>query len=347
MSARGYEADLLTALEAMEGANLTFDRRGIGAWDNIWLLPAEPPYDLVGGGITILESRTRDAAGRRVVVFTAGHIGFRQSLLVRAADASRLGRHRDLTGADRVGVLAGTTGEARLLELTGITGADGVLAAGTRVETAMGEVVADGTGGYAITAAGATAGLAGRTHLQPSRADQPPVVYLPDEAALLQALAAGEIDAVARGEAGNLVAARSAEGAFVVTALDARVETGGFALAAADAELAACLDRHLAHRRRAHRLPAVARRSRDLPATSADVVCPGMSARQRCARTAAAVAPLSAPPRSERVTTRRLPAVDEAPAHPRIPGLPFRTPEEEWCPCSRPPRSKPGKGVST
>ena len=79
---RGYEADLLTALEAMEGTNLVFDRR-IAARVGIWLLPAEPRDDLVGGGITILESRTRNAAGRREIVFTAGHIEFRQSLLVR------------------------------------------------------------------------------------------------------------------------------------------------------------------------------------------------------------------------------------------------------------------------
>ena len=32
----------------------------------------------------------------------------------------------------------------------------------------------------------------------------------------------------------------------MVTALDSRVETGGFAVAAADAELVACLDRHIA-----------------------------------------------------------------------------------------------------
>ena len=69
---RGYEADLLTALEAMEGANRTFDRGGIGAWDGIWQQPVGPEYDIVGGGITILDSRTRDAAGKGVVVFTAG-----------------------------------------------------------------------------------------------------------------------------------------------------------------------------------------------------------------------------------------------------------------------------------
>ena len=143
---RGYEADLLTALEAMRGVNLSFSRHGIAAWEGIWLLPAGPGYDLVGGGITILESRTRDATGRAAIVFTAGHIEFRQSLLVRAEDEGRLARHQDLTSADRVGVLAGTTGEARLLELTGIIDAYGVLAAGTRVETAAGVVVADGSG---------------------------------------------------------------------------------------------------------------------------------------------------------------------------------------------------------
>ena len=39
---RGYEADLLTAIEAMEGVNLSFLRRGIAAWEDIWLLPVGP-----------------------------------------------------------------------------------------------------------------------------------------------------------------------------------------------------------------------------------------------------------------------------------------------------------------
>ena len=78
------------------GADLSFTRRGIAAWDGIWLLPSGPRYDIVGGGITIIESRTRAADGGRGIVFTAGHIEFRQSLLVRAADAERLARHRDL-----------------------------------------------------------------------------------------------------------------------------------------------------------------------------------------------------------------------------------------------------------
>ena len=61
----GYEADLLTALEAMEGAGLSFSRRGIASWDDIWLQSADAGYDIVGGGITILDSRTRDAAGEK------------------------------------------------------------------------------------------------------------------------------------------------------------------------------------------------------------------------------------------------------------------------------------------
>ena len=59
---RGYEADLLSALEAVDGANLSFDRRGIAAWDGIWLRPAGPEYDIVGGGITILDSRSLPAS---------------------------------------------------------------------------------------------------------------------------------------------------------------------------------------------------------------------------------------------------------------------------------------------
>lgn len=242
---RGYEADLLSALEAMESAGLTFSRRGIAHWDSIWLQSAGSEYDIVGGGITILESRTRDAAGKQVVVFTGGHITFRQSLLVRAADAERLASHADLTSDVRVGALAGTTGEFRLLELTGLVDANGVLAAGTRVETTQGTVTADGSANYVITAAGATENLAGRQHLYPPDETMPQVVYLGDESGeveLIAALRTGKIDALAQGEVGNRDAARIADGALAVTALDVAVEHGGFTLAVEDAALAACLD---------------------------------------------------------------------------------------------------------
>ena len=193
----GYEADLLTALEAMRGANLKFTRTGIDEWAGIWRLAAGPDYDIVGGGITVIESRTRDAAGREAIVFTRGHIRFRQSLLVRATDASRLSRYADLTARHKVGVVRGTTGEIRLLELM--------------------------------------------------RHALPRIVALPDETALIEALLDGSIDAVARGEIGNRAVERPYAGKLRVTALDTRVETGGFALAAADRDLAACIGQHVGH----------------------------------------------------------------------------------------------------
>ena len=76
---QGYEADLLTALEMMEGVGLSFSRAAIPEWPGIWLKSAEPAYDMIGGGITILDSRTKDAAGTPRVVFTSGHVKFRQS----------------------------------------------------------------------------------------------------------------------------------------------------------------------------------------------------------------------------------------------------------------------------
>ena len=245
---KGYEADLLTAVEAMDHPRLSFNRQAIALWDGIWLQAASPQYDIVGGGITILDSRTRDARGNRVVTFTSGHITFRQSLLVRSEDAGRLAAYSDLTEDVRVGALAGTTGEHRLLELVGLVDEEGILAAGARVDTPSGAVVADGSAEYVITAAGESPNLAGRTRLYPPTRDMPQVVYLGDAAGekeLLDALADGRIDALARGEVGNRDATQASGGAFAVTALDEDVEVGGFALAADDSDLVACLDERL------------------------------------------------------------------------------------------------------
>ena len=243
---RGYEADLLSALEVMEGSGFVFERRAIGEWPDIWLAPAGGDYDIVGGGITIREDRTRDAAGNTVVAFTNGHIDFRQSLLVRSVDAPRLSSHDRLTSEARVGVLAATTGEARLLQLTGLADGDGVLAAGVRIVTGDGEVTADGSDRYYITAAGAAPELEGRQMLHPADDMMPQVVYPGEEAELLAALRDGEVDAIARGEIGNADAAHNSDGDFVVTALDQEeVEHGGFAVGADDVELLKRLNRHL------------------------------------------------------------------------------------------------------
>ena len=241
----GYEADLLTALEAMKDIGLSFSRRGIAPWDDIWLQSAGPEYDIVGGGITILDSRRRDATGKQVVLFTSGHIAFRQSLLVRTEDSDRLVAYADLTSDVRVGVLEGTTGEFRLLELVGLVGPDGVLSSGVQVDTPHGTVVADGSQDFIITSANESAKLAGRSHMRPPSDNMPQVVYLGSETGetdLLKALADGTIDAVARGEIGNRDAVHASGGSLAIGALDDEVEYGGFTLALKDEVLASCLD---------------------------------------------------------------------------------------------------------
>lgn len=244
----GYEANLLTALEAMEDAGLSFSRSPIEPWEDIWLKSAGDEFDIVGGGITILDSRTMNLDCERVVGFTSGHIAFRQSLLVRSEDADRIKTHADLTSEHRVGALAGTTGEARLLRIVGLVDTDGVLATGTRVATPAGELVADGSADYAITAAGETPNLEGRSYLYPPAESMPQVVYLGDEIGeveLLDALESGQIDAIARGEIGNRDAEYSYGSAFAVTALDDKVEYGGFTLSTQDEELRNCIDEKL------------------------------------------------------------------------------------------------------
>lgn len=88
----------------------------------------------MGAGITVLDTRTRDASDKWVIVFTAGHIRFRRSVLVRAEDAKRQSRYEDLGGTLRICVIAGTTNETRLLTLTGLVDAQGLLAARVRVD---------------------------------------------------------------------------------------------------------------------------------------------------------------------------------------------------------------------
>ncbi len=240
----GYEADLLTALEAMDGAGLRFSRIPIAEWPGIWLLPSTPDFDIAGGGITILDSRTRDADGNHVVNFTSGHISFQQSLLVRAADAERYATHDGLTSESRVGAISDTTGEARLLQLTGLANPEGLLTDGTRIVSGSGTLTAGGTDAYLITAAGSSANLEGRERLLPPSSNMPEVVYFKAETEMIESLANGSIDAVARGAVGNTEVAYSygGGGVLAVTALDPAVEHGGWTLSTTETALTACLN---------------------------------------------------------------------------------------------------------
>ncbi len=240
----GYEADLVDALETMEGSGLRFRRIPVSDWTDIWLLPTTGGADVAGGGISILESRTLDHRGDKVVRFTSGHIQYRQSLLVREGEVQRYASFDQLSGSDRVGASRNTTNEQRLLELTGITGPNGELVAGTRVHTADGAVTADGTDKYTITAAGATDNIKTRIRLEPASPAQPEVHYEFHESTAIDALAAGEIDAVVSEAIGNTEAAAAYRGGGVlsVSALDEAVELGGWTLRADNTELLACLN---------------------------------------------------------------------------------------------------------
>ena len=243
----GFESDLLTALEAIDGANLAFERTPIEEWDGIWLKSSNE-FDIVGGGITILESRTMDASGVARVQFTDGHIAFRQSLLTRTADADAFSSYDALTSDIRVGALAGTTGEARFLQLAGLADADGVLAEGTSVQTSAGEVLADGSADFFITAAETAPQFDGRTLLTPPSDAFPTVVYLGDhlgEIELLDALENGDIDAIARGEIGNSDAANASDGMFTVPLRDSKSEWGGFTVSEDSTDLLSCINGHV------------------------------------------------------------------------------------------------------
>ena len=241
----GYEADLLTTLESMDGLGLSFEPKPIPEWPGIWLKSATDDFDVVGGGITIREARTRNQAGDVVVAFTNGHIAFRQSLVVRRADAQRMATHQQLTGDMIIGVYRDTTGEGRLLQLTGLTDAAGTLAAGVRVATSDGDVTADGSDAYVITPASASAILADRSHLYPPDDTMPQVVYLPgdiDHGELHDMLLNGVIDGRAGEEIENSKAVHGSDGELAVTALDPLVEYGGFTVDAENTELLAKLN---------------------------------------------------------------------------------------------------------
>ena len=183
-------------------------------------------------------------------MFTSGHIAFVQTLLVRAADAGRFAGYHGLSPEVRVAAVPGTTGEERLLQLTGYIGVDGALRPGSRVHLASGTVLeADGGERLAISAAVSSPALEGRRRLEPpgNAVEMPQVVYFQEEGAHLEALRNGEVDAVARGMIGNVDAVAESAGEFAIGARDSHRELGGFALAASDHALATCLDRSIDH----------------------------------------------------------------------------------------------------
>ena len=232
----GYEADLLSAIERMDNTNLRFERVSVTEWTGIWLLPATDRYDIVGGGISILDSRVRDADGQIVVEFSRGHIDFRSSLLIREEDAARISAPTDLAPGDVVGLYRNTTSESWLLRELGITDSDGVLRAGTRVSLEAGIVEADGTDRYTIGPGRSSPELADRRAITAS--DGPELRYLGDSAeAQVQLLESGVITAIGDDTIAAQSIAQESGGSLTVVGLGSDVSRGGFVLATGDERL--------------------------------------------------------------------------------------------------------------
>lgn len=144
----------------------------------------------------------------------------------------------------RVSVLLDMTGEARRLQITGRANGYGVLAAGTRIDTPEGTVVADGTAEYATTAAKTSASLEGKTSIHPPDDSMPQVVRLRDiggEVELLEAPSDEVIDGVAFGPVEDGERAHAPGGDFVASALDSLVEYGGVAMDVGEPHFVACI----------------------------------------------------------------------------------------------------------
>ena len=226
----GYEPDLISAITTLSNDLIQFVPGGIGnPFSGIWLLSADERFDMVGGGITALDERRFHPPGATAarVTFGVGHVRFRQSLLVR--NDSAIVSHDDLDDSTTVGVLRGTTGESRLLRLAGITDEEGYLPSATVIALADKATLVTGERTHRITASGATSGIETRIRLQAPGVEIPPVVYLASDDAQIAAVTNGSVDAIARGEVGNLIAARDSGGALRVVAIDhGNVEYGAF-----------------------------------------------------------------------------------------------------------------------
>jgi hypothetical protein len=215
--ARGYEVDLLKAMEKIPGSTMTFKFHGIKVWNDIWLKPStDPIIDIAIGGITFEERRTVNADNVPVVATTRSDLIFKQSLLMKEEDANRVKSHADLSCGYVIGAVRGTTGEYRFLAQSDIL---------TNLETGLImkgiTVVLDNK--KQITSDGSLSIynplLARRTMLVPPNCLLPIVKYFVAEDTMIPALEEGYIDGIARGYIGNHLVAERSNGKFIVTAV--------------------------------------------------------------------------------------------------------------------------------
>lgn len=215
--AKGYEVDLLKAIQAIPGSNMTFVFHGIKEWDNIWLSPyADSKIDIALGGISREEKRLLNKEGKLVLANTHKTTQFKQSLLMNAKESAQIKNHEDLTCAYVVGAVRGTTGEYRyLVQANIIDDLDkGQIKKGITV------VLEDKT---VITSDGSLSihdpKIATRSMLIPPSCSLPLTKYFVAEDSMIPALKDGYIDAIARGYIGNKLVADKSDGKLTVKAI--------------------------------------------------------------------------------------------------------------------------------
>jgi hypothetical protein len=216
-NSQGYEVDLLKAIEAIPGSEMTFIFHGVKVWDNIWLMPyLEARIDIAMGGITREERRTLNDDGKKVVDVTNKTLTFKQSLLMNAEDGLKIKTHDDLTCAYVVGAVRGTTGEYRFLAQANMINNidEGLIQKGVTVVMDNKEFMSS-DGSLSIY----DPKVINRSRLIPPDCSLPLVKYFVAEDSMIPALEDGFIDAIARGYIGNKLIADRSNGQLVVNAI--------------------------------------------------------------------------------------------------------------------------------
>lgn len=215
--ARGYEVDLLKAIEAIPQSGMTFKFHGIKEWDHLWLMPYnDSKIDIAMGGITREDRRLLNQEGKQVVEATHKTVNFKQSLLMKEADSPGIDKHADLTCAYVVGAVKGTTGEYRYLAQSNvIDNIDyGMLKKGiTIVLKDKKHIRSDGTLSIYDKK------IEDRKMLIPPDCSLPLTKYFTAEDSMIPALKEGHIDAIARGYIGNKLVADRSNNDLVVKAV--------------------------------------------------------------------------------------------------------------------------------
>lgn len=215
--AKGYEVDLLKAIEAIPGSNMSFVFHGVKEWNNIWLSPyTNPKIDVAIGGISREDKRLLNKEGKQVLANTHKTTQFKQSLLMNAKESTHIKNHDDLTCAYVVGAVRGTTGEYRYLAQANIIGDldKGLIKKGiTVVLEDKSYITSDGTLSIHDPR------IATRSMLIPYDCSLPITKYFVAEDSMIPALKEGYIDAIARGYIGNKLVADKSNGKFIVNAI--------------------------------------------------------------------------------------------------------------------------------